>query len=570
MHHRSGVVLFSSAELAAAEATRTMRSGRSFTDPSCRRPVATSLARTDYTSDSRTEYELVQDGSIPPILQAPPSPPAPRSDWHILESDGTKLVVSARAIFFGVVVGVGLGVLVSRVPVLKTHLGLWIALPGDLFVRALRCLVLPMVFTGITVAIAETVAVGKTAMLGLRTIGMYFVSSLLAAALGMSVALLARPWFSPLTAPSLPSNDIALGFKCANGLYLQSSANESLACSSPTPTAFLVDDINNVLATTSGIRVSATKSATAQALAMLDLLVTDNIMRALADGSLLSVVMFALPLGVAIVRSHHSSALGTAAPPNPLLLVLRQIRNAFLILIHALLRLTPIAVVFLISGAMSSLDANAATLHQVLIVLGAYLLATALHTLVVLPLLMCVLTKTNPFAYLRHLTPAFAFAFGCASSMATLPVALAGLEATRAVPRSLAQVIMALGTTVNMNAAGLYYPLMTVFMAASSNRPIELDSTRLVLLFFMSLLGAMGTAPVPNAGLVMLLTVWKTVLPTEPVPPAFALVVAIDFLIDRISTVVNVNGNVVVTRILADQVDEAAVVWAQEHVDTAA
>ncbi|KDO26477.1 hypothetical protein SPRG_08280 [Saprolegnia parasitica CBS 223.65] len=557
----SGVVLFSAVDLAQAQAARSMRRGASLTDTaSCRRPVATSLARTDYTSDSRTEYELVQDAaSIPPMLQAEPSPPpCPRTiNFRIQESDATKLVVSGRAILLGAILGVGLGFLISRVPLLKTHVSIWVALPGDLFVRALRCLVVPMVFTGITVAIADAVNKGKASVLGLRTLGLFGLSSGLSAALGLGVALLFQPLFVRVAPSASAPTSPALAFKCHNGLYLAMAGNGSVGCTSSSPSVFEIADVNHVMLSRGVLNSNDVTSMTTQLLRMFELLVTDNIFRAFADGTLLSVIMFALPLGVVVVRSHHDRSRGGVPPANPLLHLVRQTRNAFLVLVHALLRLTPVAIVFLIGGAIASLDANTATLHQALLVLAAYASGVAIHALLVLPLLLFVLTWTNPFAFMKHLLPSYTFAFGCASSMATLPIALADLQATRTTPNSLASLVMALGTTINMNAAGLYYPLMTVFLAATrSSGPVDLSSSQLIVLYCMSLLGAMGTAPIPNAGLVMLLTVWKTVLPHESVPPSFALVVAMDFLIDRISTALNVHGNVIVTRILAEYVDD--------------
>ncbi|OQR91475.1 dicarboxylate/Amino Acid:Cation (Na or H) Symporter (DAACS) family [Achlya hypogyna] len=159
---------------------------------------------------------------------------------------------------------------------------------------------------------------------------------------------------------------------------------------------------------------------------------------------------------------------------------------------------------------------------------------------------------------MQQLIPAYVFAFGCSSSMATLPVAVTVIHQTRKVTRSTAQLIMCLGTPTNMNAAGLYHPLMVVFMAHMGGLEAALTAPKLVILFFISLVGSMGTAPVPNAGLVMLVTVWKTVFPDEPLPHAFVYVVAMDFLLGRVRVMVNVNGNMIATRILANGIDDAS------------
>ncbi|OQR88494.1 dicarboxylate/amino acid:cation (Na or H) symporter (DAACS) family protein [Thraustotheca clavata] len=120
------------------------------------------------------------------------------------------------------------------------------------------------------------------------------------------------------------------------------------------------------------------------------------------------------------------------------------------------------------------------------------------------------------------------------SSLATLPVAVAVIHRTQKVTRSTANLVMCLGTPTNMNTARLYHPTMAVFMAQISGHGSELSTPKIVILFFISLLGSMGTSPVPNAGLIMLLTIWKTIFPDISLPHSFVYVVAMDFLLARV------------------------------------
>ncbi|OQS05032.1 dicarboxylate/amino acid:cation (Na or H) symporter (DAACS) family protein [Thraustotheca clavata] len=573
----NGVVLFSAAGMASTRAERFQRissySQRNIKD-SCRRPTTTSVARTDYTSDSRAEYELIEDGSISPILQEPPPPQEPplQTEWRILSDSPANLIVSTWAIVISIILGVGLGLLVTNVEVLRTNLTRWIALPGELYVRALRCLVVPMVFVSIAVAVAEACILGKRAMLGVRTIGAFVISSFISTVVGMSIALAFRHFFvsTTTTATQVITTPI-LTLKCQNGLLLETFANGSVSCSgspmsSINSTQFQVQDINNVLLASTD-SLSKPVSITNHIIAILEMVVTENIFNAFVNGTLLSVIGFAIPLGFAIVRSHNTTNDSTMRT-NPLLLVLRQTRDALAILLHALIRITPIAIVFLISGTISNFKANSSTLSQVLILITAYLTSSVLHSIIALPIIFFIFTRTNPYRFMKHILPAYAFAFGCASSVATIPVVLAGIEQSRIVSRSLAHIVIGLGTAINMNAAGLYYPIMMVFMTSMS--AIDMSALQLFVVFIMSFLGSMGTAPVPSAGLVMLLTVWKTVLPDQPIPPAFALLVAIDFLIDRISTVVNVHGNAMIARILANHFDEATFLWSDDRQSSSA
>ncbi|OQR87803.1 dicarboxylate/amino acid:cation (Na or H) symporter (DAACS) family protein [Achlya hypogyna] len=475
------------------------------------------------------------------------------------DSRSSSIFVNSIAVVIGAGVGVGLGILLAKLDA-NTDVQQWMSLPGDLFVRALRCLVVPLVFCSMTVSIAEVVVLNRTSVLTWRTVAVFFTTSSLAAVQGMVVALVFRALYvtSATTATAVASNSLPLvGLKCANGLYLQSFANGSVACVDTVVAVtarFEINDINHVLSIQSNFQQL---SLTDQVIAIINLMVSANIFESLADGSLLSIIMFALPFGVAIAKSHIGDASG-----NHLLLLMRQSRNALLSLINAVLRFTPFAVLFLVSSSIVTYNSNAASfVSQAGYLALAFISGVACHVLITLPLVLFLFTHINPYNYLRQLFPAYVFAFGCSSSMATLPVAVTVIHQTRQVTASFGQLIMCLGTPVNTNAAGLYYPLMTVFLACGSGNASALGVPQLVVLFFVSLLGSMGTAPVPNAALVMLMTVWKTVLPSIPLPSDFVYVVAIDFLFDRICTMTNVNGNMVATRILATQFDDSESVW---------
>ncbi|KDO17737.1 hypothetical protein SPRG_16628 [Saprolegnia parasitica CBS 223.65] len=351
--------------------------------------------------------------------------------------------------------------------------------------------------------------------------------------------------------------------QCHNSNYLEMLPSGRIACSaanaSQSSTLFDVIDVNGLYRFETPFQ---TLTLTDQLISVLQLIVTDNIFNAVQNGSLLSIIMFALPFGVAIAKSF-------AGPisDNLLVVLIKQTRNAMLILINTVMRLTPIAVVFLIASAVISFSSNANNVAgQVGFAVLAFVLGSISHVLLVMPIFLFLTTRINPYNYLRQLTSAYVFAFGCASSMAALPIAVSSIHQTRQVSRPFAQLIMTLGTPVNLNACGMYYPILVTFMAKMSGNGDSLGLPQWIVMFFVSILASMGTAPVPNSGLVMLITVWKTVFPSKDLPAAFSYVVAIDFIMDRIATMVNLNGNMVVTRILSEQVDEAMEVWANEQI----
>ncbi|KDO31020.1 hypothetical protein SPRG_04207 [Saprolegnia parasitica CBS 223.65] len=469
------------------------------------------------------------------------------------DARSTSTYVNSIYVLIGAAIGAGIGLALTKADISR-DVQQWIQMPGDLFVRALRCLVVPMVFASMSVVIAEVVVLKKTSILSWRTGAIFFLTSFIATVQGLLLSTVYRGIFEGgknATTSALPAP--VLAFRCANGLFLNQQTNGSLLCDKMTndtaSTLFTTVDINNMLTVKSTI---TQLSLTQQIISIIELTVPDNIFNALTQGSLLSVIMFALPLGYAIAKSHNGPA-----TENGLLNVFRQTRNSLLILINAVLMLTPIAVGFLICSAIISYQANASAIFsQAGYLILMFLAGVFCHVMLVMPLILFLFTRCNPYNYMRQLFPAYVFAFGCSSSMATLPVAVTVIHQTRQVSRSLAQLIMCLGTPVNLNTCGLYYPLMTMFMANYSGLTSELGAPQMAVLFFVSLLGCMGTAPIPQAGLAMLMTVWRTTLPNQELPHAFVYVVAIDFLIDRINTMVNINGNMIITRILADQFDE--------------
>lgn len=180
----------------------------------------------------------------------------------------------------------------------------------------------------------------------------------------------------------------------------------------------------------------------------------------------------------------------------------------------------------------------------------ASVIAMLTHILVVYPLLFAVITKANPYAYLRHIIPAQIFAFACASSAATLPVTMRCVKETGQVPDSIRNFVLPIGATINMDGTALYFPPALVFLAVTSGFGDQLDFSKYILIVIVSTIGSAGAAPVPNAGLVLIITAFNTVFGGEGEPANFFIIVAIDWLMDRFQTSLNITGDSMVARIV--------------------
>jgi Na+/H+-dicarboxylate symporter len=183
----------------------------------------------------------------------------------------------------------------------------------------------------------------------------------------------------------------------------------------------------------------------------------------------------------------------------------------------------------------------------------ATMLAMILQFFVVYVGFFAFFTRSNPFAYLKFIIPAQTMAFACASSAATIPVTLKSVKASGRVPDSIARFVIPLGATVNMDGGAIYFPCACIWLAILNG--ITPDIGSYFLLVIISTIGSAGTAPVPSASLVLIITAYNTVFNTTGTPDGFSYILAIDWFMDRLRTTLNVTGDAVVAGMVASLCD---------------
>jgi Na+/H+-dicarboxylate symporter len=223
---------------------------------------------------------------------------------------------------------------------------------------------------------------------------------------------------------------------------------------------------------------------------------------------------------------------------------LKELDGVFLTIINWIIMITPFAVLSLISSAIGKQENLADSFSNVGYLVVATMIAMFFQFLVVHCLLFFIVTRTNPFEYLKHLIPAQTMAFACASSAATIPMTLKCVRQTERVPEPVARFVIPLGATVNMDGGAIYFPCACIWLAVLNG--IQPDAASYLLLVIISTIGSAGTAPVPSASLVLIITAYNTVFNTTGVPEGFSFILAIDWFMDRLRTVVNVTGDGVV------------------------
>jgi len=259
---------------------------------------------------------------------------------------------------------------------------------------------------------------------------------------------------------------------------------------------------------------------------MFESFIPSNVVNALATDSLLAVLVTSVIVGALLdARTSH------------ILKVVVEVEKLILIVITFLIKLAPVGVFFLILPNMFKLNLADIGKNLAILIAGS-LSGMALHLFIVLPILYFAFTRKNPYTYWAKCSPAWTTAWGTASSAATLPVSLRVARA-RGVPRTIVDFAVPLGCLINMDGTAIYFPVVVVFMAATQG--ITLGPADYVIILLLSTLASIGTTPIPSSSLVLTVMIAQSV--NVPLTGMYAVVVAIDWFIDRFRTAVNVSGD---------------------------
>ncbi|VDK86717.1 unnamed protein product [Onchocerca ochengi] len=192
----------------------------------------------------------------------------------------------------------------------------------------------------------------------------------------------------------------------------------------------------------------------------------------------------------------------------------------------------------LITGKILEIDDLANMARMLAMYVVTVLLGLVIHALFSLPLLFFICTKKNPFTFMRGLLQAWVTALGTASSSATLPITFKCLEENLGIDRRVTRFVLPVGATINMDGTALYEAVAAIFIAQTNG--VDLSFGQVITISLTATLASIGAASVPSAGLVTMLIVLTAVgLPVKDV----SLIVAVDWLLDRIRTSINVLGD---------------------------
>lgn len=363
---------------------------------------------------------------------------------------------------------------------------------GQLFILSLKMLVVPLVFVSL---FCGTTALRDPAMLGSiggRTLGFYLLTTAIALGIGMTVAML-----------------IGVG-------------------------------VGADISTNPGYVAKEGKTFTEVLLTLID-----NPIKAMAEGNLLAVIVFAILFGLSATMAGKAG--------QQVIDFFKSLNEVIMKLVMLIMHFAPYAVFAILAKVLAELgmDAISALAGYFFTVLGLLVF----HALVVYPILLKLLSGLNPLTFLKKMEGAVTFAFGTSSSNATIPVTLRTVTERMGVEKSVASFTIPFGATINMDGTAIMQGVATIFIANAYG--VDLTSAQLVMVVLMATLASIGSAGVPSAGLVMLQGVLlQAGLPIEGI----GMILGIDRLLDMTRTAVNITGDSAVTCIVAksqNQLDEA-------------
>jgi Na+/H+-dicarboxylate symporter len=262
-------------------------------------------------------------------------------------------------------------------------------------------------------------------------------------------------------------------------------------------------------------------------------MIPTNIFKSMVNMDVLPLIVFSILFGGAL------ASLGDRG--KPMVDVINAANEGIMTVVWWIMMVAPIGIFGLVASRIGSAGGFAGFWPQ-LVALGKYsltvIIGLGIHGFIVLPLILWFFAKRNPLEYARNMGSALLNAFSTASSSATLPLTMEGVEKGNGVSGKTASFVLPLGATVNMDSTALYEAVAAMFIAQVYG--IELGGAGQVIIFLTATLAAIGAAGIPEAGLVTMVIVLKAAgLPIEGI----GLILAIDWLLDRFRTTLNVWGD---------------------------
>jgi Na+/H+-dicarboxylate symporter len=365
---------------------------------------------------------------------------------------------------------------------------------GDLFVRLIRMVVVPLVFVTLVAGVVSMGDPSKLGSLGIKTLAIYMATTLAAISIGLTLAAILQPGVGVDLSSAVPSE-----------------------VQQPIPLSERLMSI-----------------------------VPENPIAALAEGNILAIIFFALLVGISLLTIGDQG--------KPIADFMESGTEVMLRITHWVMEVAPFGVFALIAW-VSGTQGVAALLDVVLLAM-AVVLGCLAHVIVTHGVIIMKTTlKLSPVMFFRGARDAMLVAFSTSSSSATLPVSMSVAEENLGIKPVVASTVLPLGATINMDGTALYVGIVSVFAAQAFG--IDLALTDYMLVAGATTLVSIGTAAVPGASLFLMAAVMETIgISPEQIAVVIGFILPFDRPLDMLRTVVNICGDLSVSTAVANWEDE--------------
>ena len=393
-------------------------------------------------------------------------------------------------VIIGLALGAGVGVLLNpSTGLLSENISLrladWLDLPGQIFMRLVQMIMIPLIFTSIITGIVSNTS-DNLKTFGLRLLIYFVFTTAIAIIIGLVVTLILKP-----------------------GQYIFSLGgfpNSGKSQIVPNEQTNLIENIPNAISN----------------------LIPNNPLVSILTGEMLGVVIFTILIGVAITQLRQETA-------RPIIRFSEAIQKVCMIVVSWAMMLVPYAVFGLIAALLSR------TSVEIFLGLGYYIVVVVLGLIILLTfylVLVLLVTKKNPFKFMQAIREPQLLAFSTASSAAVMPLSMKTADEKLGVSSNISDFVIPVGATINMDGTALFQCVTTLFMAQAYG--IELSIINLILITITVVAASIGTPAIPGGGVIIL----ASVLQSAGIPiDGLIVIIGIDRILGMFRTAVNVTGD---------------------------
>uniref|UniRef100_A0A8D0JYG9 Amino acid transporter n=1 Tax=Sus scrofa TaxID=9823 RepID=A0A8D0JYG9_PIG len=404
--------------------------------------------------------------------------------------------------------GIVIGVLVREYSKLSNLEKFYFSFPGEILMRMLKLVILPLIISSMITGVAalDSNVSGK---IGLRAVVYYFCTTIIAVILGIILVVSIKPGVTQ----KMDEIDRTGSSPEISTVDYKTTREEVTPSSEPE---------------TNGTEVSVT--ATMTTAIFKNKTKEYKVVGMYSDGiNVLGLIVFCLVFGLVIGKMGERGQI--------LVDFFNALSDATMKIVQIIMCYMPIGILFLIAGKIIEVE-DWEIFRKLGLYMATVLSGLAIHSIVILPLIYFIIVRKNPFRFAMGMAQALLTALMISSSSATLPVTFRCAEEKNQVDKRITRFVLPVGATINMDGTALYEAVAAVFIAQLND--LDLGIGQIITISITATAASIGAAGVPQAGLVTMVIVLSAVgLPAEDV----TLIIAVDWLLDRFRTMVNVLGD---------------------------